>query len=411
MRQLIDLDLLKKIPMMKIYCLISVMLIMSVTISSKATANEIAQLNPIDSLTIPSKHFNTDIKFNVTLPESYQRDTDKRYVVIVDFHPRSQPFLSGAHDWMSHNGSKPWPESIVITPYGAASPTGNETQEKLLIDTIKSEQGKVTLLDFIETELLPSIDKRYRTNSFHIMSGFWNNASLSLYTLINRPNLFNAYIAASPNFSGDHANILSQLKQKLKKLNDKPRSLFLSIGSSRFEQPQLAAFDKLANILKDAAPKELELKIKHFDEVGYMSQPIIATVNGIENIFSDLNNDLEADSSISLQGPQAILDHYQYLSSKKYGFKVSAERSLRNLAYSLLDEKPQKALAIFHTVAKTYPDSAYAFHTLAQAYANQGQYQEAVNYQKQAVIKAKNMYQWHINKQLEEYQLALSKKE
>ena len=70
-------------------------------------AADITALNPIEKLTINSEHFPDGITFNVTLPQAYQAQTDKKYIVLFDMHPRSQPYLSGMHDWMAHNGE--WP--------------------------------------------------------------------------------------------------------------------------------------------------------------------------------------------------------------------------------------------------------------------------------------------------------------
>lgn len=53
--------------------------------------------------------------FKVTLPASYQSKADKRYVVLVDLHPRSHGYLAGMEDWMSHNGGWPWLETIIVT--------------------------------------------------------------------------------------------------------------------------------------------------------------------------------------------------------------------------------------------------------------------------------------------------------
>ncbi|SQH74458.1 protein of unknown function [Shewanella benthica] len=52
---------------------------------------------------------------------------------------------------------------------------------------------------------------------------------------------------------------------------------------------------------------------------------------------------LKADSEISRQGPQAVLDHYPYLSEEKYGFEVPATDSLIALA-----ETAEFELAIKH---------------------------------------------------------------
>ena len=361
---------------------------------------EVSELNPIQNLAVNSKLYEGTIDFSVTLPPGYAQNTDKRYVVLFDFHPRAQPMLAGMHDWMSHNGEWPWLETLVVTP----------ARYSKLIGPVYEDGAQ--LLDFLEHDLLKAIDKNFRTNGFRIYSGFTGNGSAGLYTLLNRPSLFNAYIIASPVLSDDHRAIMSSAAQKLKKLTDKPRYVFLSNGDSQYEKPHQDSFAELKKILTNNAPKQLTWQTKAFEGTTYMSQPIMAVVQGIEAIFSDINNPLKADSSVSRQGAQAILKHYKYLSEQKFGFEVSAEGALKALGKSLMKDNPKKALSVFKTNVDTYPESAWAIHALADAYAQLKQFDKAVDYQKQAREKANSMGGWHQRKQqqfLEEYQAALNK--
>ena len=75
----------------------------------------------------------------------------------------------------------------------------------------------------------------------------------------------------------------------------------------------------------------------------------------------------------------------------------------------MLSKAPEQALLILKKTTQMYPDSAYAYHALAGAYAALAQYQNAIKYQKIATQNSQNMHPWHINnikKQLETYQLA-----
>ena len=84
--------------------------------SAIVEATDIKALNPIQSLKVKSKYFKEAIEYNVTLPKSYSevKGKEKKYFVIFDLHPRSQPYLSGLHDWLSHNGDWPWLGSLTI---------------------------------------------------------------------------------------------------------------------------------------------------------------------------------------------------------------------------------------------------------------------------------------------------------
>lgn len=325
------------------------------------------------------------LAFNVQLPSGYEVNKEKSYVLMFNFHHYSNTYLSGLHDWMSHNGEWPWLETIIVTPA-----RGNKSG--LLFDAT----GKTTpLLDFFETQLIPHIDKTYRTNKFRIISGFRVDGSVVLSSLLNKPYLFNAYIAVSPELKNDMAAILSTSKNKIAKLQDKPRFLMFSHGENVKEEHQYALYEKLHQILNENAPKQLDWHYKKFGQHYFMSLPILSVVLGIEKLFDDIHVGLHPTSDISQQGVDAIIKHYQHLSSDKYGFEVSPKRSINSLAKHLMTQSENDGLAILKEMIKRYPNDAYAFHNLANAYAELGKYTQAVKYQKIAAELSDSMLTWH----------------
>ena len=54
-------------------------------------------------------------------------------------------------------------------------------------------------LKFMSDELMPYINSNYSTNGYSTLIGHSNAGTLALYTLVNQPELFNNYIAISPN--------------------------------------------------------------------------------------------------------------------------------------------------------------------------------------------------------------------
>ncbi|PKG84307.1 esterase [Colwellia sp. 75C3] len=368
-------------------------------------------LNPVETLKVKSQLFKEAIEYNITLPEGYNEEInkDKKYFVIFDLHPRSQPFLSGLQDWLSHNGGWPWPKTIVITPAKYNAEFASLFEQ--LVDNPKNK----SILDYFESDLLSTIDAKYRTNGFKIYSGFVSNGAFGLYMLLNRPQLFNAYIISSPSLANDFGAITSEAEEKIAQLDDKLRFLYLSIGDHQYERGNLDSFDRFAKILKTSAPKNLDWQVHHNNDNNYMSGPIVSVINGIESLFADMFTDLKVDSDISKKGADSIIEYYSMLSTKKYGFNISAEGSLKALAKSIMTKEPKKSLAIFHQIVELYPESAYAISALAKMYAELGNLQKAVDYQLKAVEKSKSMIVWHQNKHqkyLDEYRakLAISNK-
>ncbi|GAA0859805.1 tetratricopeptide repeat protein [Aliiglaciecola litoralis] len=354
-----------------------------------------------EQIKLSHSQFEEPLVFNVFLPSGYSKDTQKEYITLFDFHPYSHTYLSGMHDWMSHNGEWPWLKTIIVTPaYG--------NRAGMLFD----ETGKTTpLLDFFDLQLFPHIDKNYRTNGFRIMSGFRTNGTIVLSALLNKPNMINAYIAISPELKDDYVRILSTANEVLAKLNDKPRFLLFSHGTNVKEQHQMGSYELLHEALKNRAPSKLNWHYQHFAQNYFMSLPLVSVIMGVEKLFDDIHTGLPPESEIAQKGVASIVAHYRYLSEQKYGFEVSPKNSINRLGEYTLGTDPVKGIAVLEHLIKLYPEDSYSYHSLASAYSQIGDYEAAVKHQETAVELAKSRQTWHQNKHksaLEDYRLKLN---
>lgn len=376
------------------------------SISTFCFAVDIQALNPVETIEIKPKGFKSSIKYNITLPHNYGEELDKKYFVLFDMHPRSQPYISGMHDWMSHNGEWPWLKTIIVTP-ADYNPEFAATFNRLVDNPNQPE-----ILDIIQQGIMKEVDERYRTNGFKIYNGFMSNGALGLFTLLNRPDMFDAYFVASPTLNNNFANVLTDASHKLQKKHSDIKFLYMTIGNHHYEKAHIESFKRFEGELQKLKNTNLEWHSSNNEDNYYMSRPVITLLKGIEALFNDIHHDLPADSEISQRGVDSIVEYYEKLSSKKYGFKISAEGSLKLLAKSLLDTRPTKAIDIYIKTTELYPDSAYAHASLAKAYAVQGKIQKAIEVQTTALDKASSMSEWHQNKHqqyLDEYK-GMSKK-
>lgn len=347
--------------------------------------------------------FSEPLVFNVTLPSGYSKNADKSYLLLFDFHHYANTYLSGMHDWLSHNGEWPWLQTIIVTPEA-----GNR------VGMLFDETGKTTpLLDFFEKQLFTAIDTKYRTNGFKIMSGFRANGTIVLSMLLNKPNLVNAYIAVSPELKDDYAAVLSLASKNLSKLNDKPRYLLFSHGNTIKEDHQLESYKQLHVLLKQHAPDKLAWQYQHLHNNYFMSLPLLSTIIAIESLFDDIHRGLAPQSDISQQGVKAIIEHYDYLSKEKYGFEVSPKNSLKQLGFHLLASSKSAGLKVLTQIVELYPNDVNSHHNLAKAYAQLNDFIKAIAHQKDAVKISDQMQTWYQKRHrkiLKEYQDKLDKK-
>ena len=75
------------------------------------------------------------------------------------------------------------------------------------------EPGAQSFLEFIGQEILPYIDKNYRTTEHRILCGQSLSSVFTLYTLLTKPNLFDSFIITSAAFP-DSDKYFNELSQK-----------------------------------------------------------------------------------------------------------------------------------------------------------------------------------------------------
>ena len=84
------------------------------------------------------------------------------------------------------------------------TPTHVETADDgINVWQTKSSGGADKFLQFIETELMPEVEKRYRTQPFRVLAGHSLGGLFAVHALSTRPGLFNVYVAVSPSLWWD----------------------------------------------------------------------------------------------------------------------------------------------------------------------------------------------------------------
>jgi uncharacterized protein len=63
--------------------------------------------------------------------------------------------------------------------------------------------GADNFLKFLETELIPDIEKRYRVRPYRSLAGHSLGGLFAMHAMLTRPQLFNSYVAVSPSLQWD----------------------------------------------------------------------------------------------------------------------------------------------------------------------------------------------------------------
>lgn len=126
--------------------------------------------------------------------------------------------------------------------------------------------GAAVFLDFLEHEMIPLVDRTYRTNpADRGLLGHSYAGLFALYTFVERPGLFSRIIAASPAIGWDHRLLFARARAQLKSL-PRPVRLDLSAG----DEPDVYGHDitgdtaAFAQLLNELKVPQLEHRYTHF---------------------------------------------------------------------------------------------------------------------------------------------------
>ena len=219
---------------------------------------------------------------NIYLPEGYSPNDTVRYPVIYLLDgSANEDFIHvvGLVQFNNFSWINQVPKSIVV---GIANtdrrrdftyPTTIEEDKKRFPTTGKSSH----FISFIETELQPFIEQKYKTTASKTLIGQSLGGLLATEILFKKPLLFTNYIIISPSLWWDNGSLLNENPAVLQKDFAQKTAIYIGVGKEGLapsSTPHVMEVD--ANLLVDKlkAIKNKSLTI-HFD---YLPQEDHATI-------------------------------------------------------------------------------------------------------------------------------------
>jgi hypothetical protein len=218
-------------------------------------------------------------------------------------------------------------------------------------------------LRFLIEELIPYIESNYRAASYRILMGASNSGLFTVYTLLTKPDAFNAYLAISPMIGWNPEFISDKAEEYFKMDAPSNNVLFISYGSDDYERV-IEHVPKFAEMLVSDAPHTLSWNIEIIENDGHV--PVPSLHNSLKFIFP--NWAFPASQSLEA-GLEGIKTYYDIL-SQKYGFEVLIPESiLDDLGYELLVKGDMDdAITVLRFCIGIYPNSLPSYHLLGIAY-------------------------------------------
>ncbi len=226
-------------------------------------------------------------------PWSYQGEPGKKYPVIY--------MLDGQWDFTKLNSmygalyyDKAIPEFIIVgISYGGKDPDYSALRAHDYTP-VQPKDGKMKMggapkfLTFIEKELVPFVESNYRVDSsFKVLAGASFGGLFSIYTLLTKPDLFQAHIAISPSVGWENKYAFT-LEKSFNKKNDKlVNTLWLSVGGAE-KKAHITATQDFAQQIKASNYKGLHTSFRIIEGFGHAGNGIVAYARSVIDVFKPL---------------------------------------------------------------------------------------------------------------------------
>ena len=368
-------------PHFPLRCLWALLLLGLVSTPADASSG----LDGAERLTFYSKVLGEERVLGVVTPASYASG-ERRYPVLYLTDAEVQLGHSRATvEFLARNGLMP--EMVLVGIFNTArtrdlTPSPGSQAEQANFPTAG---GGERFLDFIERELIPAVDARYRTVPARVFAGHSFGGLLGVHALLSRPALFQAVVAASPSLAWDGGLMLREA-QSLPAAPPGPRALFVTLGGHEATPAVLETFRSFARAMQSVPWKDFDWawQVLPMEDHGSVALPSYYT--GLRHVFSGWRMSVEDTRGAAPPTLAAVRTHYDAL-SERWGYRVVPPELMVNLlGYAALQRgATSTALELFRFNVAEHPESANAHDSLGEALEKDGQVPAARDAYRRAV--------------------------
>ena len=208
-------------------------LLMSATALAQ-TAAPPPNIPGVTTLRVKSTVLGEERPILVRTPRGYENGNARYPVLYLTDGDAHIAHTASSIDFLARNGRMS--ELIVVGIPNTdrmrdLSPTRVNTTGATGAPQFPTSGGADKFLQFIETELMPEIEKTYRVHPYRVLAGHSLGGLFTVHAMIAKPDLFNAYIAVSPALQWDNQVIIKRAEDFLKTRKEAQKTLYFSLGS------------------------------------------------------------------------------------------------------------------------------------------------------------------------------------
>jgi predicted alpha/beta superfamily hydrolase len=248
--------------------------------------------------------------------------------------------------------------------------------------SLKNSGGGDVFLKFLNDELIPHVDRTYRTSRYRIIVGHSFGGLLALHALESAPNMFQGYLAIDPSVFWDNQVLVRRARAHPINGDGRPRTVYLCLSRSYAGGYAGEAVTQFSKLLEQRVRAGLRSTLQHFDAEVHQSVPHIGLYYGLLFLFDGYR----LTPGQLFEQASSLGAHFQQIAGRlsvDVADILPPERAIDVVAHAFLTAKQvDKAIELFKFNVSTHPASFNAYDSLAQAYSTKGEIQLAIeNYE------------------------------
>jgi len=341
-------------------------------ISSAAFAQQ--PTGTVKTLTLKSSVLGEDRIVLVRTPAGYETNKLRYPVLYMTDGDAHMGHTASTIEFLNQNGRT---SDLIVVGITNTDRTRDLTPTKSITKSAAGELqfptagGADNFLKFIETELIPQIEKQYRVQPYRILAGHSLGGLFVIHTMISKPGVFNSYVSVSPALHWENGETLKRAEAYLKNQKEMKTTLFVSIGNEPGAIGK--SFDSFKEILANTNIKGFEWQAERMADEDHGSVVLRSHYFGLRKVYEGWQLPRDSNSGAVSGGLKGLDEHYKR-QGEKFGYSIpTPEQDINSLGYQFLGEgKPEEAIRVFKVNLERYPTSANVYDSLAEAYERGG---------------------------------------
>jgi uncharacterized protein len=345
--------------------------------------------NQTDSVTngqtveIPSKNLKQSRSLTISKPEGYENGTDAYPVLYLLDGESNFEYTAPIVHYLADN--ERIPEMIVVGIHSGDTARRNHdlttpSQSKVDNRFSPGNGGADAFLSFISDELIPYVEKNYRTRPYRILVGHSFGGLFAIHTLMEKPKLFNAYIAIDPTVSWNNGAEIVRARRFLSNVQELQADVFVTAANA-FGRTEPGIKDLVA-ALDATRARGFRWNFEWMKDENHLSIPLPSTYYGLNWTFEGwyLTDPLQLFDE---GGIEAVDKHFRE-GGRRYGYERTTSPFTISLIVAGLTKtgRLEEASTLLLHDTKAYPPPWNQLDALARAYAERGNVEQAIRYYK-----------------------------